>query len=462
MTQTLGSTHKVSEENLLINDFLSLSFESTHNHHPDTPYCLAGQQQIYGAAPGETIAISCVVVSKLPNKQRISPKQLAPSRSPAVRFSWRLNDTQLPPSIYSRGQLLLQHSSPTTGSAPSAPGRASSASSFNNADSYARFASNYGISGGAGAAESRNDDQPANKYHHQSHPNPLANRKTGKPEGWSKAKHKRSDLVADSSAGSSSGSSTVHSGTNKPNATESNVDIRKKADSVNRSDLGRKEEARRSDTNRSSDGGVDRGIVGDVDRSVDGTADRDTGKKTELNEKHSTDQHSVTSNETANVNKQRIKRTAGVHTAGSDLNTDSIRSDSIQTDESENLNHQNQSASYQAYLSMMSDVERPLNDFALSPTKQLRSANLFTKDKKHYPNYYLDHAANSGGNQNNHYPNNQQPAFNHQNASDLYVSKLNLDTKIYSFGFVECWAENEIGVQEEPCVFSVIPAGNFY
>ena len=112
---------------------------------------------------------------------------------------------------------------------------------------------------------------------------------------------------------------------------------------------------------------------------------------------------------------------------------------------------------------MMSDdghMERPVNDFASPPAKQLRSTHLFNKDKKHYPNYYLEQAANSGADLDH----NQQPDAhnaNHffQNASDLYVSKLNLDTKIYSFGFVECWAENEIGAQEEPCVFSVIPAG---
>ena len=264
-----------------------------------------------------------------------------------------------------------------------------------------------------------------------------------------KAKHKRSDLAAASSLGASALQS-VHSGNSSLNAAESNVDIRatvKDVNGVNRGDLERKDEVRRSDRR--------------PDRGADKSADKSTDKpersvKAEPNEAQSADQHSTKNSTNVNNSIQRVKRTSDVH-------SDSSASDarrSANDVESESLHLNNQSAIYRHYLSAMSDTERPVNDFGTAPAKQLRSTSSFNKDKKHYyPNYYLEHGANFDGNPNG------QPADLHagnhfkNETSDLYVSKLNLDTKIYSFGFVECWAENEIGVQEEPCVFTVIPAG---
>ena len=31
----------------------------------------------------------------------------------------------------------------------------------------------------------------------------------------------------------------------------------------------------------------------------------------------------------------------------------------------------------------------------------------------------------------------------------------------YDYGAILCWAENEIGLQDEPCVFTIYPAGNY-
>lgn len=436
-----------------------------------------------------------MVVSKLPTKQRISPKQLAPSRS-SVRFAWRLNDTQLPSNIYSRGQLLVHH--PPTGATTSAASPSSRPASngpyATNADPYSQFASNYGIS------ESRNDDQN-NKYHqypnhlnqqgHQNqYPNHLGGRKTGKLEpAWSKAKYKRSDLVAGHSLASKATEySNEHSKSddsksdskpnehskpggsvdsmavdsvpvnssrpNSPNAHRSSVDMKEVIavqETVNRNYSERKGEIRRSDVDRNVKRTVEGNVEGNVERTTEPTTELSSERTTERNEAHSTDQHSETN---VNKGKQRVKRTGDVHSSGSGLNTRYPTRSNLEQPEFELDNLRNQSAFYHP---IDNHEERPINDFAPPPNKQLRSTNPFNKDKKHYPNYYyMDHSANFD--QDDHQP--DMHASNHlKNASDLYVSKLNLDTKIYSFGFVECWAENEIGVQEEPCVFQVIPAG---
>ena len=46
-----------------------------------------------------------------------------------------------------------------------------------------------------------------------------------------------------------------------------------------------------------------------------------------------------------------------------------------------------------------------------------------------------------------------------QETDRIFVSELRLDTKRYPLGQLECWAENFVGHQEEPCVHHLIAAG---
>lgn len=51
----------------------------------------------------------------------------------------------------------------------------------------------------------------------------------------------------------------------------------------------------------------------------------------------------------------------------------------------------------------------------------------------------------------------QEPVL--ANDEQVFAEQLRLDTKLHPLGVLECWAENEIGSQEEPCVHQIIAAG---
>lgn len=299
-------------------------------------------------------------MSKLPTTfhKRNSPKQL---RS-AVRFNWRLNDTLLPTSLYSRGQLLVHSST-------------SNSVSSSISDSF----SNYGTN----TADSRTDDQN-NKY--RSHQYLVNNQEK---EAWSKLKHKRSDLSF-----------------NDP-----------------------------------------------VNKNLNLLTQKDV---------HIEDVDSLKSN-----NESRIKRDS--------VNTNNLNNSSIVNNQKrkqdfkfDNLNTKNKSTIYNEHSALMNNEEQlnlSINEQQPIKLKQFRQK----KDKKNsissdYPNYYLESNQLNNFDTNNNHQSIDSSSFhstNHHsnNVSDIYISKLNLDTKLYAFGTVECYAENEIGLQEEPCVYQIIPAG---
>ena len=184
------------------------------------------------------------------------------------------------------------------------------------------------------------------------------------------------------------------------------------------------------------------------------------------------------------VNKFRIKRD-NVNNLNSNVNSHhhhQIKLNKKQDFKLDNFskNLKNQSTIYQNHLSTSN--ERPANWSLINDQQQQQQiTKRLKKDKKlspqqHYPTYHLD-ASNqlsnlnfdtttTNLNTNNHHQldNSFFTSTNHlANVSDLYVSKLNLDTtKLYGFGIVECYAENQIGIQEEPCTYQIIPAGKLF
>ena len=56
-------------------------------------------------------------------------------------------------------------------------------------------------------------------------------------------------------------------------------------------------------------------------------------------------------------------------------------------------------------------------------------------------------------------PYSYQIAEIHDRAEEEGEGEENLPAAVESFGTVFCWAQNRVGWQKEPCVFSVKPAG---
>lgn len=172
--------------------------------------------------------------------------------------------------------------------------------------------------------------------------------------------------------------------------------------------------------------------------------------------------HSTPSNSNGNVN--NLNHPAA--SLGEQANDDS---------KLENLNQRNlknQSTFYHSHLSINNSEQqqfnRPANDGVYQPissTQPRTKKNNNNKMNSHYyleSNHHLDTNLNSISNHLDSLASSSNHQPNYNNASDLYISKLNLDTKLYNYGIIECYAENEIGIQDEPCIYQIIPAGNLF
>lgn len=354
----------------------------------DTPYCVYNQQQIYGAAPGETIAISCSVVSKQLAK-KLSPKQLS-----SLRFTWRLNDhdkiTILPPNLYTRGQLLIHPSSFPLSKHSNNGG---SSNSISNSDLFSSFSgssltynTNYEFNG----AESRNDQ---NKYKQEKHNQYLV-----KPEreerNWSKYnKHKRSDLRTNAKLVAVSEDS-------------GSLKYRKIKEEEAAAEAEKKKRIKRSNVNNNNNN----------------------------------------SKLQSNVNNLNYYQSMNYLNGNERKENENLKV----------LNLKNQSVSFQAFSLINSDALNFNDDFSqFSNDKKSSKQTISGREKErkdHYPNYLqqnhlnldrldnLDHNfdVNSNSlNSNHHLDNSPSPV--HQstigrdssfNNSDIYVSRLNLDTKL--------------------------------
>uniref|UniRef100_T1L0A4 Immunoglobulin I-set domain-containing protein n=1 Tax=Tetranychus urticae TaxID=32264 RepID=T1L0A4_TETUR len=48
------------------------------------------------------------------------------------------------------------------------------------------------------------------------------------------------------------------------------------------------------------------------------------------------------------------------------------------------------------------------------------------------------------------------------NVEGLRSSLLFTPLNLYDYGYIQCWARNEIGSQQKPCIFQIVPAGNSF
>lgn len=342
-------------------------------------------------------------------------------RSP-VRFIWRLNDTLLPPNLYSRGQLLnIQLPSATSSSIAKNSLTNSLTTNSIASDSFSSSSNlnhriNDASSSTSALRESIDDHQASiNKYNHNQF---LVNNKQPEEDEWLTTKQKSNDFL-DSNLGNSI--SNVQSINNQM---------------VLSHRLNKRTSVHSSNLNRIN-------LTSDVNNLND------------LND-----------DAFYNLKQQKIKSSSSF--ISQQMN-----------DRNLNLkNLKNQSTFFNDQFSMNNNdkneqLNRSFNDD--SDGDQFHRSNSRSKKNKKISNHFLEsnqHHLDSNSNNlnsisNNHYLDNSasfssNQFLNYNNASELYISKLNLDTRLYSFGMIQCYAENEIGIGiDEPCIYQIIPAGKF-